>query len=186
MRCTVCNAYIPEGAGQCLECGAGPDPEQVCQKCGTLVGGRARFCRKCGAPMLGPVAPAKPVQAAPLEGLDSSKCAQCGSYVPVGIRYCPECGSEQKKPMVLTPAKPAVPAVEVSSEALLPAEGEAKCPACGTEPRGSGRFCHECGRFLRTDLVDIICHSCGSIATLRYSRCQHCGSDLPSRPEKNK
>jgi RNA polymerase subunit RPABC4/transcription elongation factor Spt4 len=183
MRCNICNAYIPEGAGKCLECGAGPEPEQVCQKCGTLSSAKARFCRKCGAGLV-PPAPPNPEWAA---HTDSPACGRCGYLVPTGIGYCPACGLEQpgaqtiKAPAVAAPAPPREDRQETD-----PLDGEPACPTCGATPRGSGRFCYECGRFLCSEVIDVICPACGSTSSLRYVRCQFCGADLPSPTQPRK
>jgi RNA polymerase subunit RPABC4/transcription elongation factor Spt4 len=180
MRCKICNAYIPEGLDRCLECGAGPEPEQVCQKCGTLVSASARFCRKCGSPLLPPPDIAVQPRSAPSpvkSSADAPPCPKCGSYVPVGLKYCPTCGalqsSGQPLPDTYTPMKIA------SDQDWTDKTGDSACPKCGAEPRGSGRFCYSCGRFLKSETYEIICPECGSRDTLRYSRCQFCGADLP-------
>ena len=72
---------------------------------------RARFCRKCGAPLLAPVEqsgrpenrPAtnpSPVnrQFSAFSPAQSPLCSRCGSYVPAGVRYCPACGMNQMPP----------------------------------------------------------------------------------------
>lgn len=47
MRCPKCQTRNPEGAGFCLECGAGL--ALVCPECGTRLPSRAKFCLECGA-----------------------------------------------------------------------------------------------------------------------------------------
>jgi len=191
MRCTICNAYIPEGVERCLECGAGPEPEQVCQRCGTLVGARARFCRKCGAALAhahGSSVETKRQSPAPTPARSAQPpCPRCGAYVPVGIKYCPACGinqdtvaSKPENPPASAPAPPVQPVSVLAdtSEATARTGNGKACPACGAEPRGTGRFCYACGRFLGTDVEDIICPVCGAACSLRYARCQYCGSEL--------
>jgi len=175
MRCQICHAYIPEGAEKCLECGSPLEPEQLCQKCGAIAGPAARFCRKCGAAL---TPPPKNALEDPISTASSAKvtCFRCGTIVPTGIKYCPSCGinleKRKKESENLTQAQ------EKLSNCVKPIEGT-KCPSCGTELRGTGRFCYECGRFLGTDLEDVICPSCGAIHSMRYSRCQYCGKEIP-------
>ncbi len=188
MRCKVCDAYIPEGAIQCLECGTPTEIELLCQRCGAPTNARARFCRKCGAPLKPDQEDiAQPPRHEPATGADLSQdrtCAKCGENVPAGIQYCPSCGTSQAISALEAPEterdQPAG-----SSDATAPTEDSEKCPACGAEPRGSGRFCYACGRFLGSDVEEIVCPACGAISSLRYSRCQHCGEELPA-PSKTR
>jgi ribosomal protein L40E len=186
MRCRACNAYIPEGATHCLECGAGLEPELVCQRCGAAASPSARFCRKCGAPLTPwPAArPPEPVPRSARESVlgDSQSCSRCGSAVPSGTLYCPSCGLSQAS---IQPKAESSDHQETSVEgdATEPAAGANPCPVCGAELRGSARFCHECGRFLGTDIEHVICPACGADHSLRYSRCQYCGAEIP-RPQK--
>ena len=188
MRCKSCQAYIPEGATYCLECGADIEsmPDVVCQRCGSAVSKQAGYCRKCGAPV-------------ELEGKGSDKqgaktvtptsCPRRGSEVPVGIRYCPTCGTNQDRREAVQPAPVKTVPEEMPREDLHEAAevvpDAENCPRCGAPPRGLGRFCYNCGRFLHSDVEDVICPECGSTNPLRYIRCQYCGAGLPSLPESD-
>jgi predicted amidophosphoribosyltransferase len=189
MRCRICQAYIPEGATYCLECGADIDsmPEVVCQRCGSAVSRQASYCRKCGAPI-------EPEGNPRAENQDkisatATSCPRCGAEVPAGIRYCPNCGTNQEhrneeKPATVETAPPEKP-IENLHQAVEVLPDAYECPRCGAPARGLGRFCYNCGRFLRSDVEDVICPECGSTNPLRYIRCQYCGAGLPSSPESD-
>lgn len=190
MRCKVCQAYIPEGATYCLECGAEVNgtPEIVCQRCGAAVSKRASYCRKCGAPIEHEKEASEEKSSRQSAGV--TKCPRCGEEVPAGIRYCPNCGTNQDRPQEELPTSTEKPTEEKLSEKmpgpsdLVPDADE--CPRCGTAPRGIGRFCYNCGRFLGSDIEDVICPECGATNPLRYIRCQYCGAGLPYPSESDK
>jgi len=178
MRCRVCNAYVPEGATHCIECGTSTEPALTCQKCGTEAPTKARFCRKCGEP-LSP-APDFPVKADSPAGT-TALCPRCGAVVGEGVVHCPVCGTNQEigdQTQARIEPEP-TPDGSDSEDAVEPSEDVQPCPRCGTVPRGEGRFCYHCGRFLDTDIAEAICASCGAANTLRYSRCQYCGANMP-------
>jgi len=183
MRCRTCNAYIPEGATHCIECGTSTDPVLTCQKCGTEAPMNARFCRICGDPMRPPPdLPGRgPDPSVSRETLSGGTCPRCGSTVKAGVQYCPTCGTSQVAPeQTAIKSEPEPPLAESeNTEALEPAVDVISCPKCGTIPRGEGRFCYNCGRFLQSDISETICPSCGATNTLRYSRCQYCGASMP-------
>jgi len=167
MRCPSCNAYIPEGATHCLECGYDPNPQDLCQKCGAELHKGARFCNRCGAPVLAK----KPSPAPPVK--QSGKCIKCGGDLVEGQQYCPWCGTSQENEN----PEPVTGPLSAPSPTGIP-EGHAQCPRCGTPPRGNARFCFECGHFLGGEIEEVICRSCGSTNALRYVRCQYCGAKL--------
>jgi len=183
MRCKVCNAYIPEGAIHCLECGEEIEECIICQKCGTQLSSQAAFCTKCGAPVSRPASPRRPDDPAPLPGKPPQPgihtCFRCGNKVPDGVKYCPVCGTSHD--WIDNPApKPVEPeyiSPDPDPQVTKPEGGT--CPRCGTELRGNARFCYNCGRFQKSDIVDVICPACGAANILRYARCQYCGADLP-------
>ena len=47
-QCNVCQAFIPDGAKFCPECGAKLDPQTVCSNCGFQNGSVFKFCPECG------------------------------------------------------------------------------------------------------------------------------------------
>jgi ribosomal protein L40E len=199
MRCRVCNAYVPEGATYCLDCGTNLElePEVVCQRCGNSTSPDARFCRKCGAEMTKPTEtrPAVAVTDRNRAGGDREAggvCRRCGGSIPEGVVYCPSCGTSRESPTYpqAPPGGASKRSLEVNPIAVAdptePTEGVEACPRCGSAARGTGRFCHNCGRFLGTDIEDVICADCGATSPLRYPRCQYCGADLPSKSHTEK
>lgn len=183
MRCTACKSYIPEGATHCLDCGSSFDQIAICQHCGAEISVSARFCNKCGMPksasgeISNHLEIKTPVNSTGDEG--AVECSRCGENVPAGVQYCPTCGTnvtlnrksepEQSTGVVTSESDPTDPDTDIP-----------ECPRCGTVPRGSARFCHNCGRFHGSDIEDVICPYCGATNSLRYARCQYCGTDLPS------
>jgi ribosomal protein L40E len=182
MRCLICNAYIPEGALRCLECGAEPEAELVCQRCGTLVRSSARFCRKCGSPIQPRPAPSVQTESVSDSGPTSCPahaCRRCGHLVPSGTKYCLSCGSNQENSDQETQPSINDNVIDIVNRMISTIPNSNACPACGTEPRGSGRFCYACGRFLASELTEVVCPKCGYTSSMRYSRCQYCGHELP-------
>ena len=188
MRCEKCNAYIPEGATYCHECGMPLDSSTLCQKCGTPTSPKSKFCRKCGAPVdqrIGKSMNPKAASAIRQEAAQA-RCPRCNSGIPSGTKYCPTCGSSIETIITKEEKIPEIEVIIEKRDPPEPVEGASPCPICGTISRGSGRFCHECGKLLMTDIEDVICPTCGSTNILRYARCQYCGQDLPARPKSNK
>ncbi len=202
MRCRICNAYIPEGATHCLECGSDLNPPIVCQRCGAETSPNARYCRTCGNPVSMPPEVPYPGPSGPSPAQESSpvvaKCPVCGSQIPTGLIYCPTCGTNQSAVSSPTSDAQTIHSDSKSadetvshpdgSESSGPAydhteviDAAKPCPRCGTVLRGSGRFCYNCGRFMGGDIEDVICPACGANNILRYARCQYCGADLPPR-----
>src|SRR5882724_10731968 len=60
MRCPHCDAYTPDGAKLCIECGTPLTPR--CPQCGADTLPRAKFCGACGTPLTAqsPAPPAAP------------------------------------------------------------------------------------------------------------------------------
>lgn len=174
MRCEKCNAYIPEGANICLECGNSAIKEIVCQKCGTSTSPNAKFCKKCGAKLTLPP-DVTTVQS------DNPPCEKCGSRIPVGVKYCPTCGTSREKKDHTAAGTQTPEEINETDSAFERHDENKKCISCGTILRSTGRFCHECGKFQGTDIEDVICPSCGLTNILRYARCQYCGKPLPSK-----
>jgi RNA polymerase subunit RPABC4/transcription elongation factor Spt4 len=169
-----------------MECGTPISSDRLCQKCGAVMDTMARFCRKCGAPMKDYPGAGLSATLEPTESETASKerkCRLCGAKVPEAVQYCPSCGTNQDilegKVDLRQAAK-----VELESDPAVPREDLDACPACGTEARGSGRFCYACGRFIGSDIEDVICPKCGSTSSLRYLRCQYCGAEIPSVTKK--
>lgn len=194
MRCVSCNSYIPEGATYCLECGVNVDstPTVTCQKCGASTSASAKFCRKCGATLYPPPDYRKgdSHKITGLEVYPGQTCPRCGEPLGTSTKYCRNCGilvSGYSKPDSAAPEKVKSPSVdEKNSKIEIPEAVEINdevkaCPKCGTKARGSGRFCYECGKFLGSDVEDVICPECGMSNILRYARCQYCGGKLPSK-----
>jgi RNA polymerase subunit RPABC4/transcription elongation factor Spt4 len=170
---------------RCLECGAEPEAELVCQRCGTLVRSTARFCRKCGSPILPrPDASGQPesISAATAPVSPAHACRKCGHLVPAGVQYCLSCGSNQESSNQEPQHSSSETVLDNVNSMTFPIPNASACSACGTEPRGSGRFCYECGRFLASEVTEVVCPKCGYNCILRYSRCQYCGYQLP-QPE---
>jgi ribosomal protein L40E len=188
MRCKVCNAYIPEGAIHCLECGNEIDEAIVCQICGARMGLDARFCNRCGSNVKKPAKARIPDHLTDIvHGKVGRKCFRCGNQVPDETQYCPTCGTSVGGDVTESvPADPVESTDEQGIDHAEPVPGAESCPRCGTEVRGTGRFCFNCGRFHGSDIEDVLCASCGASNTLRYARCQYCGKDLPSRSGSTK
>lgn len=186
MRCESCNAYIPEGSTYCLECNTPLDSVFTCQRCGASTSEKAKFCRKCGYPIIPPPGISMHVEPEKNKDIAKHKCLRCGNEVPSGIRYCPICGTNQDKHRDAGESINDVD-TEKSENKSNPTDLAGSglvCPLCGTAARGSGRFCHDCGKFLGGDIEDVLCPSCGATNILRYARCQYCGKELPARKEK--
>ncbi len=184
MRCKTCNAYVPEGATHCLDCGADLEPAPVCRRCGTVAYPNARFCRICGAVLTASPSTqpdrSRELRPADPEALPAAPCPRCGFNVAQGVIYCPSCGTSRTAP---PPPLDRAEVAEIDSpgpDTARAVPGAQPCPRCGTPPRGSGRFCFHCGRFLGGDIEDVICPRCGATNILRYARCQYCGADLPT------
>jgi predicted amidophosphoribosyltransferase len=186
MRCKICNAYVPEGATHCLDCGSQFEDIIVCQTCAAELSSKAKFCNRCGTPARKPDAYKNPeftIQEKSSTESGPIECYRCGGNVPKGTIYCPTCGINVSK--IDEPAQPAVVTV-VESDPTEKSVTVPACPRCGAIPRGSGRFCHNCGRFHGSDIEDVICPNCGATNVLRYARCQYCGNELPSPPKIKK
>jgi ribosomal protein L40E len=185
MRCKVCNAYIPQGAGRCLECGAELEPETVCQRCGAMAGPSARFCRKCGAPMVPPPQASSDSQISHQinQAAKFRACNRCGSNIPEGIKYCMKCGTSQDSVYPSGQSVPSDLTDSAVSNMTASDPDKSRCPACGTEARGAGRFCFVCGRFIGSELMTCVCPACGANSSIKYSRCQYCGGDFSTVPE---
>ena len=50
MKCSKCNAELPEVAKFCLMCGAEVIRERICSRCGHKLEEQAKFCMLCGTP----------------------------------------------------------------------------------------------------------------------------------------
>lgn len=179
MRCKVCNAYIPEGATYCLDCGSQFDDIILCQGCGAELQSVAKFCNRCGKSVVIPddfKSPERKEQNGYTSPYGSIECQRCGVEVSRGTIYCPTCGTNVTKSGELVRAE----GVTIVDSAPTEKTDDLKpCPRCGAEPRGSGRFCHNCGRYHGSDIEDVICPNCGATNILRYARCQYCGHELP-------
>jgi membrane protease subunit (stomatin/prohibitin family) len=77
-KCPQCQARLPEDARFCFRCGTPVVKGQVCSSCGQDLPADARFCHNCGQEMK----KNKPV------------CRNCGQKVPEGARFCLHCGNK--------------------------------------------------------------------------------------------
>lgn len=98
----------------------------ACGSCGAPASGAGRFCRACGAPLVGP-------QASRPSGLDTSSCPGCGHEVEAWAGFCRHCGhtlgakAGERQPRV------------------GPGAGRA-CEICGAPNAGAGGTCSYCAR----------------------------------------
>lgn len=76
--CPQCQARLPADARFCFRCGTPVVRGQVCGACGQDLPSDARFCHNCGQEMK----KNKPV------------CGKCGNKVPEGARFCLHCGEK--------------------------------------------------------------------------------------------
>jgi membrane protease subunit (stomatin/prohibitin family) len=76
--CPQCQAALPGDARFCFRCGTPVVRGQVCGSCGKDLPADARFCHHCGQEMK----KNKPV------------CTKCGKKVPEGARFCLHCGEQ--------------------------------------------------------------------------------------------
>ncbi len=74
-------------------------------------------------------------------------------------------------------AHPARSSAEVPAPA--PANGEAKCPRCGTPHRPGARFCSSCGQALDAEVIpleeQVFCTNCGKLLRTSSKFCPYCG-----------
>ncbi len=77
IRCSKCNAMMPEGTKFCNECGAKiVKPGAVsCPKCNTENPGGVKFCNNCGTKLI-------------------MTCPKCNATVSGGVKFCQECGQK--------------------------------------------------------------------------------------------
>ncbi len=76
--CPQCQARLPGDARFCYRCGTPVVRGQVCGSCGQDLPPDARFCHHCGQE----VRKNKPI------------CGKCGKKVPQGARFCLHCGEQ--------------------------------------------------------------------------------------------
>jgi membrane protease subunit (stomatin/prohibitin family) len=76
--CPQCKAALPGDARFCFRCGTPVVLGQICGGCGQDLPSDARFCHRCGQE----VKKNKPV------------CSHCGNKVPEGARFCLHCGEK--------------------------------------------------------------------------------------------
>ena len=78
IKCSKCNADVPQNAKFCLECGekieALSADEVICPGCGKKTH-KGKFCSECGATL-------------------AAKCPKCGNELPNGAKFCLECGEK--------------------------------------------------------------------------------------------
>ncbi len=77
IRCSKCNALVPEGTKFCNECGAKivKPGTTVCPKCDAQNPEGVKFCNNCGAKLI-------------------ATCPGCKTEVKGGVKFCPECGQK--------------------------------------------------------------------------------------------
>ncbi len=77
IRCSKCNASVPEGTKFCNECGAKiVKPGMInCPKCNAENPEGVKFCTNCGTKL-------------------SITCPKCNAPVKGGVKFCPECGQK--------------------------------------------------------------------------------------------
>ena len=73
--CKKCNADNPEGAENCIKCGALMSCK--CPFCGKEIDMQMKFCSECGKELL-------------------NKC-KCGKSLAINTKFCPDCGAIQKE-----------------------------------------------------------------------------------------
>lgn len=76
--CPQCQAQLPEDARFCFRCGTPVIRGQVCGSCGQDLPADARFCHRCGQEMK----------------KTSPVCGNCGQKVPQGAKFCLHCGDK--------------------------------------------------------------------------------------------
>jgi len=76
--CPQCRASLPGDARFCFRCGTPVVRGQVCASCGQDLPSDAHFCHRCGQEMK----KNKPV------------CSHCGNKVPEGAHFCLHCGEK--------------------------------------------------------------------------------------------
>ena len=76
--CPQCQAQLPGDARFCFRCGTPVVRGQVCGSCGKDLPSDARFCHHCGQEMK----KNKPI------------CGNCGQKVPEGAKFCLHCGDK--------------------------------------------------------------------------------------------
>lgn len=79
IRCSKCNALVPEGTKFCNECGAKiVKPGMIsCPKCNAENSEAVKFCTNCGNKL-------------------SITCPKCKIEVKSGVKFCPECGQKME------------------------------------------------------------------------------------------
>jgi ABC-type multidrug transport system ATPase subunit/pSer/pThr/pTyr-binding forkhead associated (FHA) protein len=90
-----------------------------CKNCGTNNSATARFCAKCGKPLVAqPVPqppsaqpppiytpPARPAPMPPVSPPEMGACPRCGVPLRLGLRFCPSCGYNMSQPLAASPAQ---------------------------------------------------------------------------------
>jgi len=79
--CPQCGAVLPGDARFCFRCGTPVVRGQVCASCGQDLPAEASFCYRCGRKV----------------GKDKPVCPQCGKKVPEGAHFCLHCGERIKE-----------------------------------------------------------------------------------------
>ena len=76
VKCSKCNADLPQNARFCLSCGEKVETmstgDIICLDCGKRTH-EGKFCMECGATL-------------------AAKCPKCGNKLPSGAKFCLECG----------------------------------------------------------------------------------------------
>ncbi len=77
--CPSCNQQIPAGAKFCPKCGKPvvKSDQKICPKCGAVISANAKFCAVCGEKLI-------------------SVCKNCGQELFAGTPFCSNCGTKQE------------------------------------------------------------------------------------------
>ncbi len=133
-----------------------------CPNCGHNLPDTARFCNKCGQPIV----PKPPTEERRIY------CPNCGASLPETARFCNKCGQlldeeesprqedlPPQQPVKAAPQRPkphkqepvkAEPSKEKPAPQSPPSQQEHRiyCPNCGASLPETARFCNKCGQLL--------------------------------------
>lgn len=126
-----------------------------CSKCGSEVAEGGRFCKACGASLVGERRPSAGGSGSGDEvaagNAKAAVCPQCGATVTPGRHFCGHCGAPlgpHQQPAAAPTTASATPASGVRVGPAAEVAGSFRCPKCGFPAKAGRAFCAHCGAAL--------------------------------------